>query len=109
MMKNKKINVQGIDIVISQIVNQDYICITDIAKTKDGESRAADIIKNWIRNRGTLEYLGTWEQLYNPIFKVVEFDHFKTEESNRLNLSWNFQRLAKINYKIHPDAIKEKA
>lgn len=77
MMKNKKINVQGIDIVISQIVNQDYICITDIAKTKDGESRAADIIKNWIRNRGTLEYLGTWEQLYNPIFKVVEFDHFK--------------------------------
>ena len=41
--------------------------------------RAADIIKNWIRNRSTIEYLGTWEMVYNPNFKVVEFDHFKKE------------------------------
>ena len=41
--------------------------------------RAADVIKNWIRNRSTLEFLGTWEQIYNPNFKVVEFDHFKQE------------------------------
>ncbi|PWH86992.1 KilA-N domain-containing protein [Brumimicrobium oceani] len=47
--------------------------------TIEGEARAADIIKNWIRTRNTLEFLGTWEQLYNPDFKVVEFDHFKTE------------------------------
>jgi len=48
-------------------------------KAKDGESRAADIIKNWIRNRSTIEFLGTWESFYNPNFKVVEFDHFRKE------------------------------
>ena len=59
------------------IVKDDYISLTDIANSKDGEGRAADIIKNWIRNRGTLEFIGTWEQIYNLDFKVVEFDHFK--------------------------------
>lgn len=43
----------------------------------EGDSRAADVIKNWIRNRNTIEFLGTWERLYNPNFKVVEFDHFR--------------------------------
>ncbi len=56
---------------------KDYISLTDIAKTKDNNSRAADIIKNWIRNRGTIEFIGTWEQLHNHDFKVVEFDHFR--------------------------------
>lgn len=46
---------------------------------KGHESRAADIIKNWLRNRYTLEFLGTWEIIHNPNFKVVEFDHFKKE------------------------------
>jgi hypothetical protein len=50
-----------------------------MANAKEGEARAADIIKNWIRNRSTLEFLGTWEQMHNPDFKVVEFDHFKME------------------------------
>ena len=50
-----------------------------MAKGKNDEARAADIIKNWIRNRSTLEFLGTWKILYNPNFKVVEFDHFKKE------------------------------
>jgi len=54
----------------------DFICITDMANAKENEARAADIIKNWIRNRYTLEFLGTWEQMNNPSFKVVEFDHF---------------------------------
>ncbi len=58
---------------------EDYICITDMAKAKSDDSRAADVIKNWMRNRTTLEFLGTWEKIYNPNFKVVEFDHFKTE------------------------------
>jgi hypothetical protein len=49
-----------------------------LAKAKDGESRAADIIKNWVRNRATIEFLGIWE-LNNPDFKVVEFDHFKMQ------------------------------
>jgi hypothetical protein len=59
------------------VVKDDYISLTDIANSKDGEARAADIIKNWIRNRGTLEFIGTWEQIHNEDFKVVEFDHFK--------------------------------
>ena len=42
-------------------------------------SRAADIIKNWIRNRYTIEFLGTWELMHNPKFKVVEFDHFRMQ------------------------------
>lgn len=48
-----------------------------MASAKSGESRAADVIKNWIRNRYTIEFLGTWEVIHNPRFKVVEFDHFR--------------------------------
>jgi len=170
--KTKIIKVQDIEISVIVINDIDYISITDIAKSQDVESRAADVIKNWIRNRSTLEFLGTWEQLYNPDFKVVEFDHFrmraglpsfvlgpgqwaektnaigihvklgkyggtyahkdiafefcsaispvfklylirefqrlKEEESSLKNLEWNLQRtLARINYRIHTDAIKE--
>jgi hypothetical protein len=49
-----------------------------MANAKESESRAADIIKNWLRNLYTQEFIGTWEQIHNPNFKVVEFDHFKT-------------------------------
>ena len=80
---NKKIKileVQNAHIAfVSSNDEDDYICITDIAKTKESSSRAADIIKNWIRSRATLEFIGTWEQMYNPDFKVVEFDHFKMQ------------------------------
>jgi len=143
-----------------------------MAQAKSDASRAADVIKNWIRTRTTLEFLGTWEKIYNPDFKVVEFDHFKSQaglpsfvlsplqwvektnaigifskvgryggtyahkdiafefgsaisaefklylikefqrlkadENDRLKLDWNLQRtLAKVNYTIHTDAIKE--
>lgn len=78
-MKNRIINVQDVSISISKQELDDYICITDIAKAKTGESRSADVVKNWLRNRNTLEFLGTWEMIYNSDFKVVEFDHFKSE------------------------------
>lgn len=143
-----------------------------MAQAKSDSSRAADVIKNWIRTRTTLEFLGTWEKIYNANFKVVEFDHFKSQaglpsfvlsptqwvertnaigifskagryggtyahkdiafefgsaisaefklylikefqrlkesESDHLKLKWDFQRtLAKVNYHIHTDAIKE--
>ena len=78
-MKNQVIEVQNVPITISKQEMDDYICITDIAKAKTGESRSTDVVKNWLRNRNTLEFLGTWEMIYNPDFKVVEFDHFKTE------------------------------
>ena len=79
MPKNNILKVQDIEISITCINDTDYICLTDMAKAKEDDSRAADIIKNWIRNRGTIEFLGTWESIYNPDFKVVEFDHFRKE------------------------------
>jgi hypothetical protein len=171
--KAKIIQVQNIAISIITEKENDFICLTDMAKAKEGEARAADIIKNWIRSRTTLEFLGTWEQMYNQDFKVVEFDHFKMQaglpsfvlspglwiektnakgmyvnsgryggtyahkdiafefcsaispvfklylikefqrlkddENERLNSGWSLQRtLAKVNYRIHTDAIKEK-
>lgn len=79
MAKNRIITVQDIPITVSEADIDDYICITDMAAAKSDSSRAADVIKNWLRNRNTLEFLGTWEQIYNSDFKVVEFDHFKAE------------------------------
>jgi len=171
MAKNKTITVKGTEITVSQGEQSDYISLTDIARYKNSES-TDDVIKNWLRNRNTIELLGFWEQLYNPDFKPVEFDGFKKqaglnsfvltpkkwiettnaigvisksgryggtfahkdlafefaswisiefklyiikefqrlkeEENDRLQLTWNLQRtLAKVNYRIHTDAIKE--
>ena len=78
-MKNRIINVQDVPISISQQELDDYICITDIAKAKSDFVRAADVVRNWLRNRGTLEYLSVWEQIYNSQFKVFESEHFKKE------------------------------
>ena len=171
MAKNRKINVQGFDIALYESNKNDYISLTDIARYKDTE-HTDDIIKNWLRNRNTVELLGFWEIINNPNFKPVEFDGFrkqaglnsfvltpkrwiettnaigivsksgrnggtfahqdialefaswisiefklyvikefqrlKEDENSRLKLEWNLQRtLAKINYHIHTDAIKE--
>ena len=70
---------QDTPVTIITANQNDYICITDMAKARTDSARAADVIKNWLRNRSTLEFLGTWEMLYNPDFKVVEFDHFKMQ------------------------------
>ena len=78
-MKNKIIEVQNVQISISKQELDDYICITDIAKAKSDSVRAADVVRNWLRNRGTLEYLSVWEQIYNPNFKVFESEHFKKQ------------------------------
>jgi hypothetical protein len=74
-----KINVKDTEITIISVEERDYISLTDMANAKESQSRAADIIKNWLRSRYTLEFLGTWEQINNPDFKVVEFDHFKSQ------------------------------
>lgn len=74
-----KIKVQDTEVTVVSFNEQDYICLTDMANAKESESRAADIIKNWLRNRYTIEFLGTWEMIYNPNFKVVEFDHFRMQ------------------------------
>lgn len=172
MSKNKTINVEGRAIALFSNKLNDYISLTDMARFRDAE-RTNYIIQNWMRTRSAIEFCGLWEQLYNPGFKSIEFDAFKSEsgsnsftltpqkwidttnaigiisksgryggtfahrdiafefaswispafkfyfikefqrlkddENSRLNLEWNLQRtLAKINYRIHTDAIKEK-
>lgn len=74
-----KITVQNTEITVLSYNDKDYISLTDMANGKQSESRAADIIKNWLRNRYTIEFLGTWEMIHNPHFKVVEFDHFRMQ------------------------------
>lgn len=71
--------VQQTKVTVLNYLNNDYISLTDMANAKKSESRAADIIKNWLRNRFSLEFLGTWESINNPNFKVVEFDHLKSQ------------------------------
>lgn len=169
--QSSAIDVQGTAIRVLSVNKDDYICITDIARHKNQEGMD-DIIRTWLRNRNTIEYLGVWERLNNPAFNPVEFDGFrvqaglnrfiltpkewiektgaigiiakqgryggtyahkdiafefaawvsvefklylikefqrlKNDESDRLKLGWNLQRtLAKINYQIHTDAIRD--
>jgi len=171
MAKSKIIVVKGISIATFTIGSDDFISLTDIARNKNADE-PKDVVKNWMRSRTTVEFLGIWEQLNNPDFKGVEFDSFmfeagansftlspskwiettnaigivskqgnnggtfahrdiafefaswvssgfklylikefqrlKADENDRLNLEWNLQcTLAKVNYHIHTDAIKE--
>jgi len=78
MAKNKKLNVQGIEIVLYQDNNTDFISLTDIARHKDAQ-HTDTIIQNWMRNRNTLELLGFWETIYNSNFKPLEFEGFKKQ------------------------------
>ena len=171
MAKSKTINVKGTEIFLYQDNKQDFISLTDIARYRDSE-RSDYILQNWMRNRGTIEFIGLWEQFNNPNFNSIEFDgiknmsgsnsfsltpkrwiestnaigmvsktgryggtfaqkdiafefatwlsaefkfylikeyqRLKEDENDRLKLEWNLQRtLAKVNYHIHTDAIKE--
>lgn len=169
--KLQKIIVQGVEIITFVKNKSDYLSLTDIAKYR-GITETGDVVKNWMRNRSTIEFLGLWEKLNNSKFKPVEFDRFrneagsnsfvlspskwisrtnaiglvtrqgrgggtyahkdiafefaswmsaefklflikefqrlKEEESLRLTLGWDVKRLlAKINYKIHTDAVRD--
>ncbi len=82
--KIKKIEVDEKIISITNYNEDDYICLTDMVRGEEG----SDHIRNWMRNRNTVEFLGIWEQLYNPNFKGVEFDRFKKEAGlNSFNLT----------------------
>ena len=167
------IHVKGLSIgVYTTDFESEFISLTDIAKYQNIEDPRF-VIRSWMRNRDTIEYLGIWETLYNPNFKRAEFNTFKNEagkhsfvispekwikntnaigivskrgrygsgtfahsdiamsfatwvspefqlylmkdyrrlkedESSRLSLNWNLNRaIAKLNYRIHTDAIKE--
>ena len=126
MAKNRIITVQDIPITVSEMDTDDYICITDMAIAKSDSSRAADVIKNWLRNRNTLEFLGTWEQIggtfahkdiafefasaISPVFKLYltkEFQRLKEQENDIKKIEWDAKRfLSKNNYLIQTDAVK---
>ena len=64
-----KLTVLENEITILKVNDQDYISLTDMLKSKDGEF----FISDWLRNRNTIEYLGIWEKIYNPDFNYGEF------------------------------------
>ena len=72
-----KIVVDNTSITVLRFKESDFISLTDIAKRKSDEPSA--VIGNWIRNRNTIEYLGIWETLYNPDFKLLEFEGFRKQ------------------------------
>ena len=69
MRKDETINVSGVVVRVTKFNDEDYICLTDMLKAKDGEF----FITDWLRNRNTLEYIGRWEKVYNPDFNYGEF------------------------------------
>ncbi|MDA8096449.1 MAG: KilA-N domain-containing protein, partial [Clostridia bacterium] len=73
-----KIKVLDRDVLVYTINEDDYICITDIARYKESY-QTDDLIRNWLRNRNTIEFLGIWEYLNNPNFNPVEFDGFRKQ------------------------------
>lgn len=73
-----KLHVLQQDIATHAKDGEEYICITDIARYKNAD-RTDDLIRNWLRNRNTIEFLGIWEQLNNPAFNPVEFDGFRKQ------------------------------
>ena len=87
MAKKNEITVRDVSIRTMTVDGVDYICITDIARQKNAQE-PKDVVKNWMRQKNTLEYLGLWEKLYNPNFKGVEFDPLLAEAgSNSFTMS----------------------
>ena len=75
---SKKIEVLSREVRLTGVNDQDYVCLTDIARYKDPE-RTDYLISNWLRNRNTIEFLGLWEQINNPSFNPIEFDGIRKQ------------------------------
>ncbi|MFH1245381.1 MAG: KilA-N domain-containing protein [Candidatus Omnitrophota bacterium] len=74
-----KIEVRGTEVTVLSVTGQEnFICLTDMARYKDPK-RTDYIIQNWLRNRNTIEFLGIWEQLNNPNFNPIEFEGFRKQ------------------------------
>ena len=76
--RKSTIEVQGGSITVLSGQAADYISLTDIAKFKNPD-HSDDVIRNWLRNRNTVEFLGVWERLNNPAFNPVEFDGIRMQ------------------------------
>ncbi len=80
----RKMVVNDTVISIAQVNDEDYLCLTDMLKAKDGDF----FITDWLRNRNTLEYIGIWEKVYNPDFNYGEFATIKSQSGlNRFKIS----------------------
>ena len=88
MVKKDTIEAKGFAIQIyTEDFKNDYISLTDIARYKNVHE-PKDVVKNWLRVRDTIEFLGLWETIHNPSFKGVEFDSFRKEAgTNAFTLS----------------------
>ncbi|MBQ6615041.1 MAG: KilA-N domain-containing protein [Thermoguttaceae bacterium] len=75
MKRTDKLDIKGTVVRIVKIGDEDYICLTDMLKAKDGDFFIAD----WLRNRNTLEYIGFWERVYNPDFNYGEFATIRSQ------------------------------
>ena len=75
-MKNRSINVKGTAVSIVSRHEQDYIALTDMVKNFEGDTA---LIKQWLRNKDTVLFLGVWEQLNNPAFNSIEFEGIRNE------------------------------
>ncbi len=79
-----KITVQSTEVNVIKVDGEDYICLTDMLRAKDGDF----FITDWLRNRNTLEYIGIWEKVYNPNFNYGEFAIIKNQSGlNRFKIS----------------------
>ena len=87
-VKKDTIEAKGFTIQIyTEDFKNDYISLTDIARYKNVHE-PKDVVKNWLRVRDTIEFLGLWETIHNPSFKGVEFDSFRKEAgTNAFTLS----------------------
>jgi hypothetical protein len=80
----EKFKVMDTDITVINVNDEDYICLTDMIRAKEGDFFVTD----WLRNRNTLEYLGIWERIYNPVFNYGEFAAIKNQSGlNRFKIS----------------------
>jgi len=85
MAKNRKLNVDGSKITVVANNEHDYISLTDMVRNIEN---GLALIEKWLRNKNTIEFLGIWEQMYNPDFNSLEFEGIKNEAGlNRFVLS----------------------
>jgi hypothetical protein len=80
---SKKIEVLSREVRVAGVNDQGYICLTNIARYKN-ENGSDDLIRNWLRNRNFVEFLGIREQINNPGFNPVEFDGFRRQAGQKM-------------------------
>lgn len=94
-VNNMAMNINNHDVIVTKINNEDYISLTDMARSYGADR----VVENWLRNKNTIEFLGVWEHFNNPDFNYLEFEGIKnTAGLNRFTISvkeWVVQTHAK--------------